>query len=148
MIGILFALGAAALYATVMLLNKTVRQVSGLQRTFIQLLSAAIVLVPYTFLSGGVKAASLSPLPMACLLTVGVLHTGLAYCLYFPSVSALPGQRAAILSYLDPLVAVILSATVLGEGITALQILGGVFVLGSALWNELADLRERLNIFE
>ena len=71
------------------------------------------------------------------LVLVGVLHSGISYCLYFSSLKELPGQKAAILSYIDPLVAVLISVTVLGESMSALQILGGAMILGFTLWNEL-----------
>ena len=73
----------------------------------------------------------------ACLLVVGLIHTGVAYCLYFSSLKFLPGQKAAILSYIDPLVAVVISVTVLGESMTAMQAVGGVLILGFTLWNEI-----------
>ena len=57
--------------------------------------------------------------------------------MYFPSLKELPGQKAAILSYIDPLVAVLISVTVLGEPLTLWQAVGGVLILGFTLWNEL-----------
>ena len=73
---------------------------------------------------------------------VGLIHTGVAYCLYFSSLKELPGQKAAILSYVDPLVAVLLSVTVLGEPMTPLQIAGGALILGFTLWNELTPAKK------
>jgi len=68
---------------------------------------------------------------------VGLFHTGFTYCLYFSAVKELPGQEAAILSYMDPLVAVLLSVFVLGESMTAMQLAGGALILGFTLWNEI-----------
>lgn len=70
------------------------------------------------------------------LLAVGFIHTGVTYCLYFSSVTWLTGQQAAVLSYIDPLVAVVMSVTVLGESITPLQAAGGLMILGFTLLNE------------
>ena len=70
------------------------------------------------------------------LLIVGLVHTGITYCLYFSSLKELPGQKAAILSYIDPLVAVLISVTVLGESMTLWQVIGGALILGFTLWNE------------
>lgn len=136
-IGILFALGAAVFYATVMLLNKFIRGVSGIERTFFQFLGAIIILVPYVALSGGIMRAAIEPLGWASLLIVGIVHTGITYCLYFSALKSLPGQEAAILSYIDPLVAVIVSVTVLSEPLTAMQIAGGALILGFTLLNEI-----------
>ena len=138
LVGILFGLSAAVFYATVILLNKFIRNVAGLQRTFLQFLSAIVVLVPYVCLSSGVTLASLDTAGFIYLLIVGLLHTGVTYCLYFSSLKELPGQETAILSYIDPLVAVILSVSVLGEPMTPWQVVGGVLILGFTLLNEIS----------
>ena len=135
--GILFGLGAASLYATVILLNKFIKNVDGIHRTFLQFLSAIAVLVPYVFLTDGVNLKTLDSKGWICLLIVGLIHTGVTYCLYFSSLKELPGQKAAILSYIDPLVAVLVSVVILKESMTLMQIIGGILILGFTLWNEI-----------
>ena len=137
LIGIGFGLGAAVLYASVILLNKFINNVAGIHRTFLQFLAAIVVLAPYVACTGGVTLGGMGLSGWVCLLIVGIVHSGIAYCLYFSSLKDMPGQKAAILSYIDPLVAVIISVTVLGESIGPLQILGGGLILGFTLWNEL-----------
>ena len=132
--GILFGLGAAVFYATVILLNKSIHQVEGIHRTFLQFLSAIVVLIPYVLSTNGITLSSLN------LLIVGLVHTGITYCLYFSSLKELPGQEAAILSYIDPLVAVLVSVTLLGESMTAMQVIGGALILGFTLLNELSSV--------
>ena len=136
-LGIGFGLGAACLYATVILLNKFIKQVEGISRTFLQFVAAIVVLIPYVACTGGVTLGQLDKTGWICLLIVGLFHSGFAYCLYFSSLKELPGQKAAILSYIDPLVAVILSVTVLHEQMNATQIIGGILILGFTLWNEI-----------
>ena len=136
--GILFGLGAAMFYASVVLLNKFIKGVDGIHRTFLQFISAAAVLIFYVLLSEPSGLSSLDGVGFASLLTVGLVHTGITYCLYFSALKELPGQKAAILSYIDPLVAVLVSVTVLHEKITALQIVGGIFILGFTLINEIS----------
>ena len=135
--GILFGLGAAVLYATVVLINKFIRDVDGIHRTFLQFLAAIVVLLPYVVLTSGFTFAALDGTGIVCLLIVGLVHTGVTYCMYFTSLKELPGQKAAILSYIDPLVAVLISVTVLQEPLTLLQAIGGLLILGFTLWNEL-----------
>ncbi|MBQ2726615.1 MAG: EamA family transporter [Clostridia bacterium] len=137
LIGILFGLGAAVFYAAVVLLNKFIRDVDGIHRTLLQFLAAVVTLIPYVALTGGVTLGSMDGMGWICLLIVGLVHTGVTYCMYFTSLRHLPGQEAAILSYIDPLTAVLISVTVLGETITAPQIIGGVLILGFTLWNEI-----------
>ena len=136
-LGILFGLGAAVFYATVILLNKFIKGVGGIHRTFLQFLSAIATLIPYVALTGGVTLGNLNSTGWICLLVVGLIHTGITYCLYFSSLKELPGQTAAILSYVDPLVAIIIGVVILGEPITIQQIIGGALILGFTLWNEL-----------
>ena len=135
--GIAFGLGAAVFYASVVLLNKFIRNVTGLHRTLLQFAAAIAVLVPYVAFTGGSSLGCLDAVGWGCLLTVGLIHTGLAYCLYFSALKDLPGQEAAILSYIDPLVAVVLSVVVLGEPMTLGQLLGGILVLGFTACNEI-----------
>ena len=137
--GVLFGLGAACFYAAVVLLNKYIRDIDGIHRTFFQFLAAIVTLIPYVALTGGVTLSRLNTTGWLCLLTVGLLHTGITFCLYFSSLKALPGQRAAILSYIDPLTAVLVSVTVLREPITLPQALGGALILGFTLWNLLPE---------
>ena len=137
--GILFGLGAAAFYAAVVLLNKYIRHTAGIQRTFLQFLAAIVILIPYVAATGGVTLSRLNSIGWACLLVVGIFHTGITYCLYFSSLKAIPGQSAAILSYIDPLVAVLISVTVLQEPLSWQQALGGTLILGFTLWNLLPE---------
>ena len=138
-IGILFGLGAAVLYAAVMILNKFIKGVSGLYRTFIQFVAAIAVLVPYVALTSGFHLGNLNVGGWGALLAVGLIHSGIAYCMYFSALKELPGHEAAILSYVDPLVAVIVSITLLGESIGVSEIAGGLLILGFTLWGELID---------
>ena len=136
--GILFGLGAASLYATVIMLNKFIKNVEGIHRTFLQFLAAIVVLVPYVAFTSGANLAVMDGMGWICLLIVGFIHTGVTYCLYFTSLKDIPGQKAAILSYIDPLIAVVISVTILGESMSFVQIIGGVLILGFTLWNELS----------
>ncbi|MBQ7859083.1 MAG: EamA family transporter [Faecalibacterium sp.] len=138
LVGILFGLGAAAFYATVILLNKFIKQVAGIHRTFLQFLAAIVILLPYVLATGGITLGNLNTVGWVNLLIVGLVHTGVTYCMYFSSLKELPGQKAAILSYIDPLVAVVISVTVLGEPMTLWQAVGGVLILGFTLWNEIS----------
>lgn len=137
LLGIGFGLGAAVLYATVVILNKYIKKVTGIDRTLIQFLAAIIVLLPYILASTGIHITSVNSMGIINLLILGLVHTGISYVLYFSSLNDLTGQEAAILSYIDPLVAVIVSVTILGESITLVQIMGGMMILGFTLWNEI-----------
>lgn len=136
LLGILFGLGAAAFYASVILLNKFIKNVTGIHRTLLQFFAAIIILVPYVACTGGMHLEELNGVGWGCLLTVGLIHTGITYCMYFSALKELAGQEAAILSYIDPLMAVLVSVALLGENMTFQQLLGGILILGFTLWNE------------
>ena len=137
-IGILFGLGAAVFYAMVILLNKFIKNVEGIPRTFLQFISAIVILIPYVIITSGVTLGGMNAVGWVNLLIVGLIHTGVTYCMYFSSLKELPGQKAAILSYIDPLVAVLISVTILGEKMTFWQVVGGILILGFTLWNEIS----------
>ena len=137
-LGIILGLGAAVFYAAAVLMNKALKATSGIHRTLIQFVGASLALLLYVPATGGFHLNELSAIGWLCLLVLGVVHTGFAYCLYFSSLKDLSGQEASILSYIDPLIAVLVSVAVLHEAITPLQIVGGVMILGFTLWNELS----------
>ena len=137
LIGIAFGLSAAVLYASVVLINKFIQNVGGLHRTFLQFLAAIVVLIPYVLLTGTTKEP-IGAGGLANMLVVGLVHTGIAYCLYFSALKELPGQQVAILSYIDPLLAICVSAWVLKEApLNTWQIVGGILILGFTLLNEI-----------
>lgn len=139
--GVLLGLGAAVLYASVVLMNKQLGDVPAYDRTIVQLGSSAAVLLPYVLLVEEVSIEAFTPGVIALLLVVGIVHTGIAYALYFGSLMQLKAQTAAILSYIDPVVAVLLSALVLREHMSLLSGLGAVLVLGAAVISELPNRR-------
>lgn len=136
-VGILYGLAAALLYATVVLFNKATGTVDGISRTWLQFVAAAIVLLPYVAITGGYRITAVSSRGLLLLLTIGVIHTGVMYVLYFTALGHVKGQQAAILSYFDPVVAVLLSVFALGEHISLSQMAGGALILIATAANEI-----------
>ena len=141
LLGIAFGVGAAVFYATVVLINKFIKGVNGIQRTFTQFLSSIVVLIPHVALTSGFNLNGLNKVGWISLLVVGLIHTGITYCMYFSSLKELPGQKVAILSYIDPLVAVLVSVVWLNEKMTTMQVVGGILILGFTLWSELPSAK-------
>lgn len=137
LVGFLFGLGAAILYATIILLNKKVKEVEGINRTCYQFLFAIVVLIPYVLLTSGINLVSLDKTSWINLIIVGVVHTGITYCLYFISLKDLSGQEVGILSYIDPMVAIVISIFVLHEAMNVFQIIGALLILVFAIINEI-----------
>ena len=139
--GILMGLGAAVLYATVVIMNKRLTGIDPYEKTILQLASAAIALLPYLLCTEDFSAIQPEPAVIGCLLVVGLVHTGMAYAMYFGSMERLRAQTVAILSYIDPLTALLLSALLLHEAMTPLQIAGTVLILGATVCSELLPER-------
>ena len=138
--GILLGLGAAALYASAIIMNKFLGELSAYEKTLIQLLVAAITVTPYAAIAGG--EIDLRPVAIAMLAIVGIVHTGIAYTLYFGSMKKLKAQNVAILSYIDPASAIILSmiiAAILSKPLPAVtEIVGAVLIIGAAFVSEVS----------
>ncbi len=135
--GVLCGIGAALFYATVMLLNKKVKNVPARDKTVVQLAGAAIVMLPYYLLTNTDAQTTFSPTAITMLLIVAIVHTGITYALYFGSMEYLPAQTTAIYSYIDPVVAIIVSAVLLKEPFGWAQAVGAVCILGAAFLSEL-----------
>ena len=137
--GIIYGLVAAAFYASVMLINKKMTEIPAMDKTYLQLLFAAAVVGVYNIFTVDLSALSTDAGHILLLLFVGIFHTGFAYTLYFGSMKSMKAQSVAILSYIDPVFALILSALILKENMSVYGIIGAVLVLGSALVCELPE---------
>ena len=135
--GIAFGLTAAALYAATVIINKKTEVEDAYEKTIIQLFSAAAVLIPYLLLTEDFSAVTLDTRTVILVLVVGLVHSGIAYALYFGNVNKLPAQSVAVLSYIDPVSSLFFSALVLHERLTALGVFGAALIIGSALVSEL-----------
>lgn len=134
--GIFCALCAAALYAAVIILNKKVQVDDAYQKTLVQLASAALVLVPRVIAAGAGEFTALDSRSVVMVLVIGIVHTGIAYVLYFGCMQRLRAQSIAVLSYIDPVFALVLSAAVLHEQLSPLDLAGAALIIGSALVSE------------
>ncbi|MCQ2507704.1 MAG: DMT family transporter [Dorea sp.] len=137
--GILCGLGAAAIYASVVMINKKLPGIDAYEKTAIQLASAGLVVVPYVLLTEDITQVSLDSRAILLLLVVGLVHTGIAYVLYFGSMDGLKAQSVALISYLDPVVALLLSPILLHESMTLFGLIGAIMILGAAVISELAE---------
>ena len=141
--GVFLGIGAAVFYSSVMLLNKKLRDINDTDRTIFQLFFAAVAVTPYVLLKENVAALDYSVKAVFLLILLGVVHTGFSYTLYFGSVGRLPAQTTALFSYIDPALAILLSALVLREKLTLFGVIGAVLILGSTLFGEIDFKRKK-----
>ena len=136
-----YGLAAALLYCSLILLNKRLRGLDTLETTFCQLCTAALVMLPYVLLGGHLHGLAPAPSTLFLLLVVGIVHTGLVYILFFSAVGRLPAQTTAVLSYVDPVTAILLATLFLHQPFGLAEACGTVLILGATLANELPGNR-------
>ncbi len=134
LVGVLCGLGAAVLYASVMIMNKFMGEVESYERTFIQLITAGVVVLPYALLT--MEEIKVTKTSVLLLFIVGVVHTGFAYLLYFGAMKNLNSNTVAILSYIDPASAIVLSSVVFMQLPTIYELIGVVLIMVGAIWSE------------
>lgn len=141
LLGIFFGLLAAACYAALMLLNKFIRLMGRLEITIIQLGITALLLLPYVFFTEGFGIFGVSKSSVPFIIILGIVNTGIGFWLFFSGMEKLKGQSIAMLSYVDPFVAILISAVILQEHMTIVQMLGGTLLLGSTFISENKSIR-------
>ena len=135
--GILFGLGAAVCYGLVVVTNRMTGDASATYKTIVQLGTTVIILLPYNFVNHEFNNLILSTYNIILILILGILHTGIAYAIYFDAIKDVDGQSLAIYSYIDPIVTIILSTCLLHEAMSIYEIIGMILILGATLYGEL-----------
>ena len=135
--GVIFGVSGGFFYAMVVLINKYMKDISPVNTTIMQLALVSVIMLPYSAATGAFGEVSITTVGIICLLILGVLHTGIGYIIYFDAVNKLPAQTVGILSYIDPVEAVMLSAFFLKEPISIFTVIGAVMILGAAAVSEL-----------
>ena len=135
--GVMLALGAALLYAFVTLFNKKLAGISSSDKTIVQLFFAAVAILPYSIVKGDFNFDGVTIIQVILLIIVGVIHTGFAYIMFFGSIGKLSAQTTAVLCYIDPITAVILSSILLKEKLGIFEIAGAVLIIGASLFSEI-----------
>ena len=124
--------------------NKKITHTGGLQTAALEVDIAFAVVLAYALLTTGLPRPAAADLPYIAL--IGAVNTGLAYLLYFSGLQKLSGQSAALISYIDPVSALIFSALLLEETMTAVQMIGAVCIIGGAMFGELKPGRKENGI--
>ena len=134
--GIGMGLLAACFYATIVINNKHLSNINPYDSAIFQLATAAVILCPYVLFSIDFSEFSVSSKTILLTVIVGIVHTGIAYWLYFSALPKLQAFRIAIFSYIDPAVAILLSVFVLMEPMTTAGLVGALLILGAAIASE------------
>ncbi len=141
--GIVMAFIAACFYASIVISNKFMKNLGPYDSSIAQLAISALVLIPYLCFTLTPSALHFDTTTVLLTLTVGVLHTGVAYWLYFSALPTLSASRIAIFAYIDPAIAIVCSVFLLKEPISALGMVGAVLILGATLVSEMVGMRQK-----
>lgn len=143
--GIFLSILAGSCYASLMIFNKFIKDVNRMDLTIFQLGLTSLILLPFVFANSGFEIRTqLDAIPFV--ITLGIINTGIGFWLFFSGMERLTGQSVALLSYIDPLVAIFISGLILKEQFTTLQIIGGVVLITSTFLSEISP--NRLKIFK
>lgn len=129
--GFLWAILSAICYALTMFTSKTINGLSAYAMTFIQTTVGIVMLFPlcdFSVFNGLTQANWLY------ILGTGLIHTGFVYYLFFDSIRNLPTFLVSVLTFVDPVVAILLDTIILDFKPSILQILGIVCIFGSILY--------------
>ena len=133
LLGIGYGLIAAGFYAAITLINKFIRGLDGLTNTLLQLGLAVMILLPFVIFTDNFNLNSLTGMTVILMLLLGILHGGIGFYMFFTGMKGLEAQSIAVLSYVDPLTSLLISALIIGDKMNLLQIIGTVLLLGS-IW--------------
>ena len=140
--GIIMGLIAACFYASIVMLNRYIQDFNDYKRTFIQLFTASVVLLPFIIYRDMLVITEIKIFGLIILL--GIVHTGLAYCLYFSAIKNLKVKTTALLSYIDPISSIVFSVIFLSESLSIYQVIGGSIILISAFLGQEKQKQEAM----
>ncbi len=135
--GILMGLMAAICFVIIVICNRKMQGINPYDKSIPQLAISAVTVLPYVLVKNwGGTEINWNVKSVVIIIVLGLVHTGVAYCLYFSGMTTLPVQTVAILGYLEPVVSVICSAVILHEHMNISGWIGAVLILGAAIISE------------
>ena len=134
--GVVMGLAAAVCFVVIVICNRKLRDIDALDRSVIQLAISAATIFPYVLMKNYGTHLAINARSVLIILMLGLIHTGVAYCMYFSGMGSLPVQTVAILGYLEPVVSVLCSALFLHESMGAAGWIGAVLIIGAAVVSE------------
>lgn len=148
LLGIILSGVSGLMYAVIILINRRIEvKIESNAATLIQMVSAVIVLIPFVIVEGDIgKILTLDIRGLLFMLMLGVVHTGIAYSMYFSTYHHMKSIDIVSYSYLEPVFGIILSVFFIGEVLTIEQYIGGILILGSTSFGEYMKARKRKQV--
>lgn len=121
---------SAFTYAALTLRNKKVLpSVKTTVFVWYEYLAASLFLLPFALYSTAIGNGPTGAVSFFWLVTIGVVHTGFTGLLFFAGLRRLRADQSAILTYMEPVSAIVLAALLLREPLTLPTIIGGLMVV-------------------
>jgi drug/metabolite transporter (DMT)-like permease len=131
LLGAALVLVATLCYATApIIVNRRLADLDSLGPVAVSLGLAAIVLTPAAIAAPPDQTPSLDAL--ASIVVLGVVCTALGLVLFFQLIAEAGPSRASVITYVNPLVAVVLGLVVLDEQLGATTAIGTLLILGGS----------------
>ena len=130
--GIGLALGAAFFYALTAIITRKLKSLAPQHIAFIQVLTGVVMLLPLAHMP-----ALSADFPWGILLTLGIVHTGIMYQLLYGAIQKLPTPIIGSLSFIYPVVALIVDNLAFDHALSPSQLAGGALILLAAAGNNL-----------
>jgi drug/metabolite transporter (DMT)-like permease len=134
MLGAGLAFASALTYATLLLRSKKIlRGISGPSLMLVEYSVASLLLFPFVVWSYAHGRGPTAPGAYVALLTLGLVHTALTGVIFLSGLRRVRTDSAAILTYAEPVSAVVFASIFLGEALTMWTIVGGALVVAGGL---------------
>jgi len=127
---------AAIAFVILVLCNRKIENIKPLDKTIVQLFMSFLTVLPVVILKGDIPTI-LDTNSIILLVMMGVVHTGIAYILYFNSIDTLNPSKIAILGYIEPVLSVIIGVVIFKEELSLIGGIGAILILTAALASEI-----------
>jgi drug/metabolite transporter (DMT)-like permease len=134
LLGAGLAFTSALTYATLLLRSKRILTgISGMALMVVEYTVASVILLPVVIAAYARGDVPSSPRAYAALVALGIVHTALTGIVFLAALRRLRTDHAAILTYTEPVAAVLFAAAFLGERLSAWTLGGGAMVVVGGL---------------
>ena len=138
---VFYGLLAAVGFVVLVLCNRRFSEIDPLEKTLVQLSVSSLTVLPFVIVNRSFPV-SLDRQSLLLILMLGIIHTGVAYILYFSALTDLEPVKIAVLGYVEPVLAVLSGALLLNERVDVYTVIGAILIIGSALISELSNIKK------
>lgn len=98
-----------------------------------QLLIGAAVMAPFGVATSVTNGISLTGGPLIAIAVLGIVSTGIGYLIYYRMIAEVGATKASIVTYLVPVVGLVVGVTVAGEPFSWRLVIGALLIVGGVI---------------